>query len=1239
MTDNADACRVCKKDDDEELLVLCDGCDSAFHVYCHVGCVCCSQKPKSSHLRRQATVPDGDWFCKFCADHLPALPEGATPVSSVFAWGDNEDGQLGLGDTTDKVVKSPTRVHQLDGIGVVQLASTETSTILLGNDGNLYSVGTGAAGQLGHSDVVHEKLTKFRLIAAMCADKRSKSEGRFKKIVSGRDFYMALTTGGHAYTWGNGDLGQLGHQENKPKKVPKKISALREMEIPVDQACCGDDFILMTSGETDDSDPFNTHKPGVFMSMGANTQGQLGDGSGRNQWVPQLLNKNAAEYTNSEDAGIEEPAEFLLGRDIRFLAAGKAHCVAVPTRMKGLWSWGFGEFGQLGHPQPPAPSGQSQFFRQQFRVPRPRFVQALANHVVSQVACGGNHTLVLVADGQLFGFGDNQFGQVGVARGEDEESKKIQTPVVISSIAAAGKLRQIVCGEAHSAALTVSGEVYTWGRGQYGQLGHGEKQAETLETPTKVASLPAIKTLYSGPNQLFAVEFTDDTVKEPVVSAARKLFHLGGFRLPEQSDRLRLTMNPQHYATYAQQQQQFQGRTGSAQMGLGGQFATMGRTASSSGAPGMGAVPLHMWTPPSPQEQQYFDLLFSMADEEKRNAIGGRIAVAFFSRSNVDKNILREIWSIADSHQKSELSRNEFHVAMRLISMAQRGEPINVQRFFELAGMPYSLPTLEGVPPPPPAQSPMPQAPPQVHTPSTGGSTGPYAITAEEKTRYDGIFQQYDTDHDGFLLGGEAVGLFGMSGLDRGVLRQVWSLADRGQDSRLDIQEFYIAMHLIVCVSKRNLPLPAEVPSELIEAIYGGRSSFTSTSTAPLATPPASTGSISGMGSRTSSMSVNPPSTTESKGDPMDAFAGLSGLSPPKDASVRSNLGSLSRTNSSSSQAPTPSLSMDAPAAAMSASSGFGAPASMGSFHGAAAISGLPGDQSRDRASSVNSVSSFASVSTEASAVSSVQFKPPMPGPGQQQMGFAGHQTGSFHGASPIPTYQVGGPQHQAQMAPPKPFMSDEEEVNAARQLDQRNEEFVHSLQEVEKKQMAIESLSEKLRELDQLRHDLVTLSMKRDKVRAATTATAASSATPDPSETQARRAVEQSLRELVENERVMIQKLQSDIAGYEKELQEGLLADVESKLTIECPIPSPAATLPSPVGVTMPSPAVSSTPAATGDFGGFGDFKAASPTASASTPSNTGGFEAFGAFSAAPTTSAPATAGGFGAFDDFNFN
>ncbi|RHY75459.1 hypothetical protein DYB30_013236 [Aphanomyces astaci] len=164
-----------------------------------------------------------------------------------------------------------------------------------------------------------------------------------------------------------------------------------------------------------------------------------------------------------------------------------------------------------------------------------------------------------------------------------------------------------------------------------------------------------------------------------------------------------------------------------------------------------------------------------------------------------------QVWTIADSRQTSFLLLKDFYVAMRLIALAQQGHPVNLPHFYELASSPFALARLEGVPPPQQQQ----QQPP--------AST--YAITSDEKTKYQGIFAQYDTDHDGFLLGQDAAALFQMSGMDRNDLRTVWTLADRSSDGRLDLTEFYIAMHLIVCVTKRGLPLPQTLPLELEQSL------------------------------------------------------------------------------------------------------------------------------------------------------------------------------------------------------------------------------------------------------------------------------------------------------------------------------------------------------------------------------------------------------------------------------------
>merc|ERR1711920_1107723 len=105
-----------------------------------------------------------------------------------------------------------------------------------------------------------------------------------------------------------------------------------------------------TTGDPLKMDDFTEAYAGEFLSMGSNSHCQLGDASGRNQWVPQRLNKNAPDFTT---AAVDQES-FGLGRDVKSLAAGSGHSLAV-TNAGLVFSWGFGDYGQLGHPKPATP--------------------------------------------------------------------------------------------------------------------------------------------------------------------------------------------------------------------------------------------------------------------------------------------------------------------------------------------------------------------------------------------------------------------------------------------------------------------------------------------------------------------------------------------------------------------------------------------------------------------------------------------------------------------------------------------------------------------------------------------------------------------------------------------------------------------------------------------------------------------------------------------------------------------
>jgi actin cytoskeleton-regulatory complex protein PAN1 len=96
-----------------------------------------------------------------------------------------------------------------------------------------------------------------------------------------------------------------------------------------------------------------------------------------------------------------------------------------------------------------------------------------------------------------------------------------------------------------------------------------------------------------------------------------------------------------------------------------------------------------------------------------------------------------------------------------------------------------------------------------------GNAVIPWAITKDEKTRYDSVFKAWDGFGKGFIGGDVAIEVFGQSGLEKPDLERVWTLADQGNKGRLNMDEFAVAMHLIY--RKLNgYPLPAQLPPELV---------------------------------------------------------------------------------------------------------------------------------------------------------------------------------------------------------------------------------------------------------------------------------------------------------------------------------------------------------------------------------------------------------------------------------------
>ncbi|XP_032623522.1 E3 ISG15--protein ligase HERC5-like isoform X2 [Chelonoidis abingdonii] len=112
---------------------------------------------------------------------------------------------------------------------------------------------------------------------------------------------------------------------------------------------------------------------------------------------------------------------------------------------------------------------------------KPQLVQELRGIPLAQIAAGGMHSLVLSLSGAVYSWGKNDFGQLGLG---DTENKYY--PSYIRALEHK-KTVYISCGGEHTAVLSQDGLVCTFGAGDYGQLGHNSTQNEL--TPRIVAEL------------------------------------------------------------------------------------------------------------------------------------------------------------------------------------------------------------------------------------------------------------------------------------------------------------------------------------------------------------------------------------------------------------------------------------------------------------------------------------------------------------------------------------------------------------------------------------------------------------------------------------------------------------------------------------------------------------------------------------------------------------------------------
>ncbi|NXM29491.1 RPGR regulator, partial [Oxyruncus cristatus] len=239
-------------------------------------------------------------------------------------------------------------------------------------------------------------------------------------LISCGDEHTAIITGkGKLYMFGSNDWGQLGLGSKSTVNKPTCVKALKPEKPKL--AVCGRNHTLVY-----------TEKGNVYAA-GGNSEGQLGLGDTEERTTFHLVSFFTSQHK------------------IKQLAAGSYTSAAV-TEDGQLFVWGDNSEGQIG-------------LASESCVSVPRRVDV--GKPVSSVSCGYYHSALITGDGELYTFGEPANGKLGLL---PEQLKNNRVPQPVLGIME--KVNKVACGGEHTVVLTEA-DVYTFGLGQYGQLGHG----------------------------------------------------------------------------------------------------------------------------------------------------------------------------------------------------------------------------------------------------------------------------------------------------------------------------------------------------------------------------------------------------------------------------------------------------------------------------------------------------------------------------------------------------------------------------------------------------------------------------------------------------------------------------------------------------------------------------------------------------------------------------------------------
>jgi alpha-tubulin suppressor-like RCC1 family protein len=270
---------------------------------------------------------------------------------------------------------------------------------------------------------------------------------------------VALTSTGGVLAWGNNQFGQLGNGTNTDSSTPVPVNLPVGTTVKAVRAGCFFSLALTTSGQV--------------LAWGNNEFGQLGNG-------------------NSGDSSTPVPVSLPPGTTVKAISAGGDHALALTSTGRVL-AWGHNQFGELGN-------NTTTDSNTPVRVARPPGVS------VTALAAGDQYSMALTSGGQVLAWGENDSGQLG-----DGTTVERNLPVQVK-LPSGTKVKGLFGGAFHAVALTTTGQVLAWGDNEFGQLGDGTTTARHRPVAVKLAAGTTVTAVSAGDAHSLALTSTGNVL-------------------------------------------------------------------------------------------------------------------------------------------------------------------------------------------------------------------------------------------------------------------------------------------------------------------------------------------------------------------------------------------------------------------------------------------------------------------------------------------------------------------------------------------------------------------------------------------------------------------------------------------------------------------------------------------------------------------------------------------------------